>query len=845
MSAISSAARGNDKSHRLQELIGSYRPLQGVPDELLGEDSAPRAHWLRFLDGLTEFSAAEIERRFAACDQHIRDSGVSYRAFSDSGDPLINERAWPLSHIPLVLPESEWRSIAAGVEQRARLQEALLADIYGPGKLFADGVLPAAAVLGSPEFLRPMHGVKPPGGRFLATYAADLGRGPDGRWWVLGDRTQAPSGAGYALENRVALSRSFPDLYRQMNVERLAPFFRGFYSGLASMGARAEPRICLLTPGSLSATYFEHAYLARYLGLLLVEGGDLIVRHGQVHIRTIAGLKRADVILRRIDADFADPLELNAASQLGVPGLMEAVRAGSVAIANALGSGVVEANALMGFLPRVSEALLGEDLLLPNIATWWCGQEKERNTVLERLDEMAIAGAFGGGVPGFSGDEPVIGGGLGADDKARLRRAIEELSIDLVGQEIVHLSTMPVWQDGALLPRPFVLRVYAAATEDGWRIMPGGFCRISNKPDARAVSMREGVESADVWILADKPVEVTTMLPTAENIRIRRIMGNLPSRAADNMFWLGRYLERAEATLRVVRCLAGQLIEDQAAETSQTTGGAPRKLADLLVAWGALPEKKSRAPSAELAFAALHDASEYGSALSHVRAARRAAAVVRERLSTDTWQLLHLLQSRVEDDAPTPISEAEVFDRARSALQAIAALSGLVQENMNRVAGWRFLDVGRRIERAVNTCRFVRQFSGEDSSSDDLDALLDLCDCQITYRQRYLSGPAVAPIRDLVVLDPYNPRSVAFQVERLDEHLSILPALHEDGMLEPQRRIVTRLAAEIRAMEARNLDHGSILGFEQNLLSLSDAVSARYFLQGPHAARAGKIMGLA
>ncbi len=833
MSAISSARRG-EKDERLRRLIGSYRPLAGVPDELLGPDGAPRPHWLRYLDGLTDLAAPEIERRFAASDQHIRDSGVSYRTWSDSGDPLINERAWPLSHIPLVLPEAEWRGIASGVAQRARLLEALIADLYGPGRAIAEGLLPAAAALGGPEFLRPMHGVKPQGGRYLAMYAADLGRGPDGRWWVLGDRTQAPSGAGYALENRVALSRSFPELYRQMNVERLAPFFRNFYFGLASMGARAEPRICLLTPGSLSATYFEHAYLARYLGLLLVEGGDLVVRQGQVHVRTIAGLKRADVILRRIDADYADPLELNAASQLGVPGLMEAVRAGSVAIANALGSGVVEANALMGFLPHLSRALIGEDLQLPNVATWWCGQEKERETVLARLDEMAIAGAFGGGVPGFPGGEPVIGGALAPEARAQLEQTIRERSIDLVGQEIVHLSTMPVWRDGALEPRPFVLRVYAAATEQGWRIMPGGFCRISDKLDARAVSMREGVESADVWILADKPVEITTLLPTADNIRIRRITGNLPSRAADNMFWLGRYLERAEATLRVVRGLAGQLIEGDGGAGSSR---APRRLADLLTAWGALPEKKGREPNAALAFAALHDAREYGS--------RRAAAVVRERLSPDTWQLLHLLQARVEENASEPVSEAEVFDRARSALQATAALSGLVQENMNRVAGWRFLDVGRRIERAVNTCRFVRQFSGEDSPPEDLDALLDLCDCQITYRQRYLSGLAVAPLRDLVVLDPFNPRSVAFQVERLDGHLAVLPALHEDGMLEPQRRIATRLAAEMRAMDARALDHATILGFEQNLLALSEAVSARYFLQGPHAARAGKIMGLA
>ncbi|MET0604853.1 MAG: circularly permuted type 2 ATP-grasp protein [Beijerinckiaceae bacterium] len=844
MSATTLAPRHFDHPERLDALLKGYQLLSGAPDELIGSDGLPRPHWLRFFGGLTNLTAEEIERRFNVSDQHIRDSGVSHRISTDpEADALPSERAWPLSHVPLVLPESEWRAIEAGVIQRAELLEALLADIYGPGRLFTDGLLPPAVVTGSAEFLRPMHGVKAPGGRYLQLYAADLGRGPDGRWWVLGDRTQAPSGAGYALENRVALSRAFSELYRDMNVERLAPFFQSMRAGLASMAQRMEPRICLLTPGAMSETYFEHTYLARYLGLLLVEGADLVMRDGLIHIRTIEGLKRADVIMRRIDADFADPLELNAASHLGVPGLMEAVRAGSVVIANALGSGVLEANALLSFIPHLSRTLIGEDLAIPNIAPWWCGQAKERALVMDRVEDLAIAGAFGGGVPGFATSGAVLGASLSPADKDRLRRTIEERGVDLVGQEVVRLSTTPTWDEGRLTPRPFVMRVFAAATEHGWRVMPGGFCRISDRLDARAVSMREGAQSADVWILADKPVEPMTLLPTADKVRIRRFTGTLPSRAADNMFWLGRYLERVEATLRIIRCLAAQLIEAGATRDLDTR--APQKLADLLFAWGALPEKRSYVASANLAARALHSDTDYGSAFCLVRAARHAASVVRERLSPDTWQILNLLQARVEDDADVLLSEAEILDRARRALQVTSALSGLVQENMNRVAGWRFLDVGRRIERAVNTCRYVRQFTTDDSPSGDLDALLDLADCQITYRQRYFVGLAVAPIRDLVVLDPHNPRSVAFQVERLSEHLDMLPPLQGDGMPEAQRRLVSLLAAEMGAAEAVTLDHTTILAFEQRLLSLSDAVGARYFLQGPHAARAGKIMGLA
>ena len=421
---------------------------------------------------------------------------------------------------------------------------------------------------------------------------------------------------------------------------------------------------------------------------------------------------------------------------------------------------------------------------------------------------------------------------------------MEERGADFVGQEIVKLSTTPVLDNGRLAPRPFVMRVFATATASGWRIMQGGFVRISDQVDARAVSMRKGVLSADVWILADKPVEQTSLLPTGKNIRIRRIMGNLPSRAADNMFWLGRYVERTEATLRIVRALAAQLVESDGGR--EKVGRELQCLAQMLVAWGALPaEKKPPVPSAALALAALESEADYGSALRLARSARRAASVIRERLSGDTWSLVGDLEACLVEEMPAASTEAEVFERARNALRVVAALSGLTHENMNRVAGWRFLEIGRRIERGVNTCRFARQLSADDSPFGELDVLLELSDSQITYRQRYLAGLALEPVRDIVILDPGNPRSVAFQVERLVEHLDELPPLHDDGMPEAPRRIVANLAGDIGSIEAAALDHATLLRYEQNLLSLSDAVGARYFLQGPHAARGGKIMGLA
>lgn len=826
-----------DAAARVASLAAGYAPLPGIPDEFIGTDGRPRAHWLRFLEKLMEFSPGDMSRRFATADRHIRDTGVSYRAYGDT-----SERAWPLSHVPLLIEAGEWREIAQGIEQRARLMELVLADVYGEGRLIASGDLPAAAVTGSPEFLHPLHGIKPPGGKFLHIYAADIGRGPDGRWWVLGDRSQAPSGAGYALANRLVLARAFPAIYRDMNVERLAPFFEAFRLGLTSMAQRSNPRICLLTPGPFNETYFEQAYLARYLGLLLVEGGDLTMRDSKVHVRTIAGLKRADVIWRRIDSDFADPLELNAHSRLGVPGLIDALREGGVVIANALGSGVLEAPALMSFMPKLCRTLLDEELRLPNIATWWCGQEKARQQVMADMDELAITGAYGNPLPGFTSSQPLIGAALTPEEKSRLAAGMAERGVDYAGQEVVKLSTTPVWHDGRLEPRPFVLRVYAAHTLSGWKIMPGGFCRISGRADARAVSMGEGVQSADVWVLADKPVELVSLLPTDETIRIRRIMGTLPSRAADNLFWLGRYLERSEATLRLIRCLAGRMIETGAGAANP--GSAVTKLSSLLISWHAAPLDTINNPMA-LVTDALHDDGEYGSAVSLVHDARRAASFIRERLSTDTWRLIGDLNRYLTLDVRGPLAEAEAFERADAALRTIAAISGLAQENMNRGAGWRLFDSGRRIERGINTCRFARHFACSDSPAAELDVVLDLVDSQITYRSRYLMGVALNPVRDMVVLDPFNPRSVAFQIERLDEHLETLPLLSDDGMLEAPRRQILQLAAEVATAAAPCLDNKAILVFEQCLLSLADAIAARYFLQGPHVARADKSSGLA
>ncbi len=834
---LPSDALGAAAAARLSDWLRGYRSVAGVPDELMDSTGHPRDYWLRFLGDFAEYEEGEFKSRFSLATRHIRDTGVSYRIYGEE-----NERSWPINPLPLILGEGEWAQIASGVEQRANLMEALLQDFYGEGNLLADGALPAAAVTGSNDFIRAMRGVKPPGGRYLQLYAADLGRGPDGRWWVLDDRTQAPSGAGYALENRLVLSRAYPNLYNAMNVQRLAPFFDELRKGLAAAADRSDPRICLLTPGPYNQTYFEQAHLARYLGFLLVEGDDLVVRHGRAYVRTIAGLKRADVILRRVDADFVDPLELNSASRLGVPGLLDAIRNGGVAVLNMPGSGVLESEALLGFLPKLSRRLLGEELKMPNVATWWCGQPAERRLVERDLEHRVIAPAFN--APGPDGTSPR--GRLVADLSAPEREAfltrLNDRPSDFVGQEVVRLSTTPVLRDGRLEPAPFVLRVYAAATPEGMRIMPGGFCRTSDRLDVRAISMGEGARTSDVWVIADEPVERVTLLASTDDVKVRRITGHLPSRAADNLFWLGRYLERAGVTLRLVRSLCTSLMDSEAALHS--AGETLDRLQQLLVAAGAV-DKEHSGRALEIANDALHDEEAPGSVIDLVREARRTASSMRERLSADFWTLLLNLDARLLEGARNPLSEAEILQQVESTLQTLAALSGLAQENMNRGPGWRFLDMGRRIERGINTCRFTRTLAGSTATIDDLDLLLDLADSQITYRARYLVGVALTPVRDMVMLDPFNTWSLAFQVFALKEHLANLPSLLDDGMLEEPNRILLPLMAEVQTADADDLDVDKMLAFEQALMRLSNAIAGRYFLQGANAVPTIKLAALA
>lgn len=803
--------------------LADYCGERPSADVLCASRGADRAGWQAVLEEVATVGGDALDATRERAQRHASEIGTGFRIAGERA-----ERPWPLSPVPLLIGSDEWARIARGVTQRADLLEAIIADIYGTGRLVANGYIPATLVTGSPDFLRPMVGLTPPGGHHLHFYAVDLCRGPAGDWRVLSDHTRAPVGAGYALENRLSVARTLGGLQSRLNIERHAPFFAAFREGLAAVCRRSEPRIGLLTPGRLNPSYAEQAHLARYLGFLLVEGSDLAVRDDQVYVRTIAGMKRIDALWRRIDARFLDPLAFDSTSAIGVPGLVDAMATGNVVLSSSPGVGVVESAAFAAFLPRLATRMTGADLILPNVATWWCGGEDEQQEVLDNLDRMVIAPAFRSAPLALPEGKAVLGSSLGDGQRAQIAADIARRPQDYVGQEVVALSTMPVIVDDRLVPRPFTLRVFAARGPDGrWTVLPGGFARIGALPDERAAVMGEGSWSADVCVHGPAPVTPVSLLPSIDTVRLRRNPGTLPSRVADNLYWLGRYLERGEALLAAIRVLLGHSIgaDTGAALTPDTLW----RLVGLIAATGAAPPPASTERAELGQFARMAMEAEDGFSVRVInRQARAIGEGSRDRLAADMIRLL---------DAPYP-TRGHLLDRAGSLQRRYAALAGLSAEHMGRTDAWRFHDLGRRVERAMKVVGALRALGSEAATGDDLSTLLDLADSQISYRQRYLTGIARVPVVDLVALDPDNPRGLAFQVQAILDHLAVLPVLADDGLAEPQQALATALSAHVATTRALLVDDAFLAEAELRLSALSDAVARRYFLQGAEPLRA-------
>jgi uncharacterized circularly permuted ATP-grasp superfamily protein/uncharacterized alpha-E superfamily protein len=778
-----------------------YQPLPGVPDEAVGPDGKLRPLWSRLSAHLAGLSPTDLAVSLARADQYLNDSGVFYRQYG--GPEASSERQWPLSHVPVLLAQTDWDEMATALVQRADLLEQVMADLYGPNDLVAGGHLPAALVAGNPEWLRPMVGVAPRSGHHLHFLAFELGRGPDGKWWVLADRAQAPSGAGYALENRVATSRAFSGLYGAAHVHRLAGFFRDFRDALLAQRQGSDARVAILTPGPLNETYFEHAWIARYLGFTLVQGEDLVVEDGQLKVRTVAGPSPIEVLWRRLDASYADPMELDPASKLGTPGMVSALRAGGLSMVNALGSGVLETRALMAFLPQLSLHLTGEKLKMPNIATWWCGDPDAADEVRDNPGRLILSPALGTGTP-FD----ATGQGRAADlSPDALAQWLRRSGPDLVAQEAVTLSTTPALVDGRLVPRPMTLRVFLARTAKGWQAMPGGFARIGARPDPQAVAMQHGGAAADVWVVSPGAVPRPSMAPAAGAPFRRATPGALPARAADNLFWLGRYVERTEGVLRLARACHMRLAEGGATSAPLLQAVEPLFALQGMTSGPAIPD-------------GLQDT---------LSAAITSAGRVRDRFSPDAWSALADLDKSTRRMAARSQPGDDAARALSALLRKLAGISGLIHENMYRFMGWRFLTIGRLHERAMNMAAALAVLTDPQAPEGALDLAIEYGDSVMTHRRRFTVATSRVTVIDLLALDPLNPRSLRRQIDGLREEIDMLPEANDHGALSPLARAVLRLHADLATRDPSEMTSRRLWGLRGRIGQVSDQLTRDYF----------------
>ncbi len=790
--------------------------------------ASPREHWRELLRALERIGSDQLDERQARASHMRHEDGATYNPFDDAEGRGI---PWALEVIPLPITAGEWNVIETGLIQRARLLEQILADTYGPQELIKQGHLPAELVFANPNFLHACHGAQPAGDRFLTYYAADLYRGTDGRFRVLRDFGANPAGLGYALENRIVISRIFPRLYHRTQIRRLAPFFHTFRQSLVQRAAlnSADPDIVLLSPGPDSRIYFEHALLSRYLGYPLVEGQDLTVRNGRVYLKKLAGLEPVECILRHIHDRDSDPFALRRTAGGGTAGLIQASRDRHVHLVNPVGSGFIETPALGIYLSALCQKILGEPLQLDNHPAWWCGTPDSLNHVLANWQRLTIG--------------PAMDPAASVFDTADLKAMLQSAPYRVMAQERLCASMVPAWSANGVCGRPTLFRIFACATADGFAVMPGGLAISAKDRDTLVTGKPERQQSKDIWVVSEEPVEPFSLLGSLQAVSVFRRDSDLPSRVADHLLWLGRYLERAEGLIRLLRSVFSRLAgEDRPAEIAELPFLLDLLRADKTIppaGDGADPIPRYRQLTQELTDALYRD-DRPESVAAVINQVRQSARNVRDRLSRDSWRVINRLDDFTDAHTGDPL------ERLNDTLFTLSAFSGLAMESMTRGLGWRFMDIGRRVERAMNQASLIRVGLPQvcRQSPSTLESLLEIFDSIMTYRARYRASFQPAPVLDLLIMDGSNPKSLAFQVDQLAAHTEHLPSSTngQDGNAELQ--LARDMREAVSRIDLTNLDcfpdnsaGADLVGGLESILSkltaFTQQISAHYLTRVP------------
>ena len=760
-----------------------YIPSNALLDDVIDAQGNPQPHWSYLLNALEQMGPETLTDRQSKALRILRDDGATYNIYNDTQSA---NRTWGLDLVPSLISSEQWAPIEAGLIERAELFNLILKDLYGPRDLIRQGVIPPEALFAHQGFLRACDGISLPGEHELILHATDMMRTTNGEVCILTDRTQSPSGAGYALENRTVMSRVLPSLYRDSHVHRLAGFFQRLRQKLYALSPNKEkPRVVVLTPGSFNETYFEHAYMANYLGLNLVQSGDLTVRNGYVWMKTLDGLSRVDVILRRVDDAFCDPVELRGDSQLGVAGLLEVARSGRVAIANPLGSGVLENPIFLKYLPSISKKLLGRDMRLNHVASYWCNDPSDLAFTIANLNQLVIKPIFRG-----SGMHSILGSSLTPAEQQTLIAQLKAKPHDFIAQPALNTANTPTFINGQLVSRPAILRTFSVASESSYSVLPGGLTRVGLEPSDFIISNQTGSQSKDTWVIASEPERDPEMIEQGEALAKEADRISLPSRVVENLFWLGRNAERAEASLRILRTVFMQLN----GEMPISLEAKRRILETVTIVTGTepgfinAPQALIDDPEQELLLV-VGDGNRVGSVRSNLNAIINCADEAKELLSSDMLRVVNDIRDALldlDDSLSGGLASApeEALDPLVSALMA---LSGLSQESMVRDFGWRFMEIGRRLERGTLTTVIIESLLVPDASETDqavlIESLLLSLESLISYRRRYRARVGAQSSLDLIMMDTSNPRSLLYQIEALKVHIAKLPrptdSMHE------------------------------------------------------------------